>query len=511
MTRHTGIPAGVQSSRDGRAADPSAAGGLAADARDRAAPSRLLARAAGALLLLAAGLVTAAAPAPAADKPNIVYILADDADVALTEHMPNVKSLIAARGATFTSAYFNDPLCCPSRATILTGRYVQNTGVHTNSHRLFVDNGNPDRTFAVWLKAAGYRTGFIGKLLNGYPRPGSVSYRPPGWDYWAIRLDDGGITMDLQFDYRLAENGRAVSYGNATTDYSTDVYARKAAEFIRSTPAGTPLLLEVAVHAPHKPTTPAPRHANSLSTIKAPRPPSFNEADVSDKPAYVREEGLVSGTTMDNQHRQRARSMLAVDEAVKKIVDALSATGRLGNTYLIYSSDNGWLQGIHRLVRKGPPYEEGIKMPLYVRGPGITAGSTVPHLVGNADFAPTFAEWAGTSPSASVDGRSFAPLLRAGAPSPDAWRQTFPMWYARRSSDGTQPGWSGLRTRTHAYVEYTNGEKELYDMAADRYQLNNIAKTADPGFLSRLSEATRALYACSGDECRRLENESVAP
>lgn len=473
----------------------------------RATVSRGLFARAVAVLLLALGLGSGT---PAVAKPNIVLILVDDQEVGFLDQMPNVKRLVAQQGATFASAYFNDPLCCPSRATILTGRYVHNTGVTKNDHALFYNSDMPNRTVAVWLRAAGYRTALIGKYLNLYPQPAPGTYVPPGWSFWAVQL--GGNSY---YDYTLNENGRLVKHASAATDYSTDVYRQKALDFLRSVPANTPFFLQLAVNAPHKPYTAAPRHASLFPNLKAPKPPSFNEADVSDKPEYIRSLGpftpeMVSG--MDYKHRQRARILRAVDEAVKAIADALAASGRLSDTYLVYTSDNGWLHGQHRLrARKGQPYEEGIRMPLYVSGPGVRAGSVVPHLVGNVDLAPTFAEWAGAAAADDIDGRSFAPLLRDGAPAPEDWRQAFPLRYDRRSTDGTMPSWRGVHTRRHAYVEYASGERELYDLAADPYQLRNAAAAADPDLIERLSRLTASLNACAGPECRRLEDAPVGP
>jgi arylsulfatase A-like enzyme len=447
-----------------------------------------------------------------AAKPSIILILTDDMETGLVEHMPNLKALIVEQGATFARAYVNNPLCCPSRATILTGRYAHNTGVTLNSHKQFYEAGNPDRTVAVWLKAAGYHTALIGKYLNGYPRPAPETYVPPGWDHWTAHIDVG---RSLFYNYRLNEGGRLVDYGKAPGDYSTDLYADRANAFIKeAVAAGSPFFLMLSVHAPHVPSTPAPRHASLFPTLMAPRPASFDEADVNDKPSYIRNKALASPTLLgklDETYRQRVRSVQAVDEALRALVDTLDASGRLAQTYLVLASDNGLLHGQHRVDRaKGMPYEEVVRIPLYVRGPGIRHGLLLEHMAGNVDLAPTFAEWAGAE-IPEVDGRSFAPLLRDGAPGPEEWRQAFPLTYEKASEEVPQPDWRGVRTRDYVYVEYGTGEREMYDMRTDPFQLQNAAASADPALLARLSQLTAVLNACKTDHCRQLEDAPVGP
>ncbi len=454
--------------------------------------------------------VLAPAAEAASGKPSIVLILTDDQDASLTSVMPNLKAL-ARQGATFTHAYYNDPLCAPSRATILTGLYDHDTGVTANDHRLFYDAGLPGRTIAVWLHAAGYRTGFVGKYLNEYPAPAPATYVPPGWDYWVAHL---GETTDetwrssTEFDYDLNNNGTVVHRGGAPADYATDVYRARAVGFVREAVADrVPFFLELATHAPHFPATPAPRDAALFPALEAPRVPSFNEADVSDKPAYVRALPRFDPADVDAKYRERARSLQAVDDALKAITDALAADGRLANTYVVFTSDNGFELGPHRIGgQKSTPYEETVRMPLYVRGPGVRAGLVLPQMVGNVDLAPTFAAWAGAAAPAGLDGRSLAPLLRPGAPGPEAWRRAYPLNQLSRQGI---PSWRGVRTRRYTYVEYATGEKELYDNVDNPYQLQSIAKTADPGLLANLAGRTAALAACAGSTCQQIENQPI--
>jgi arylsulfatase A-like enzyme len=456
-------------------------------------------------------LLLAAVPASAA-RPSIVLVLTDDQDEASVETMPKVLSLIARQGARFQRAYVNEPLCGPSRATILTGKYAQNTKVTTNIHAQFLAGGNPASTVAVGLQAAGYRTGLFGKYLNHYPGPEADGYVPPGWDDWAARLGD----RSEPYDYTLNENGKLDFYGSGASNHATDVYATKAVAFIRQAAADdVPFFVALGLHAPHIPSTPARRHADLFLDLAAPRTPAFDEADVSDKPAYIRglppfsDEALAR---IDEAYRERVRSLQAVDEAVAAIVDTLSATGRLAETYIVFTSDNGWVHGQHRIPqRKRLAYEESIKVPLLVRGPGIAPGIVLDHLVGNADLAPTFAAWAGVTPPGDVDGRSLAPLLQAGAPGPESWRQAYPLTQATAGSAGLAvPDWRGVRTRDHTYVEYQTGEIELYDTRTDPDQLDNLAGSASPELLGRLARLTEALASCKAEGCRKLEDAPLS-
>lgn len=462
---------------------------------------------------------------PAVAKPNIILIITDDMEEGLVEYMPAVRAEIIAKGASFTRAYFNDPLCCPSRAAMLTGKYVQNNKTTDNDHIKFYNAGNPAHTVAVWLQAAGYRTALVGKYLNGYPEPAAATYVPPGWDYWVGKNALTGVNLyysylfkagldrllgingsGLYYNYELIENGRLVGYGIGPEDYSDDLYKTKALTFLRAALQDkAPFFLWFSPNAPHAPFTAAARHADLYPDLKAPKPASFNEADVSDKPRYVQEQPLLTPAQIDQvdaDYRTRARSLRAVDEAVQAFVDELAAAGQLADTYLVFVSDNGWLYGQHRLRTKGYPYEEVIKMPLYVRGPDVPAGSQVDQLVGNVDLAPTFAEWTGATPNAVLDGRSLAPLAAGRNP---PWRNILPLFYAGSS---TIPPWRGVRTADHVYVEYGTGEREFYDMRHDPLQLTNRAGSMPEELRRQLADLVQDLNACAGDACRALDTRA---
>ena len=457
--------------------------------------------------LLGAALCAGGTPSRAATpaRPSILLILTDDQTVSLAGQMPNLRRLIAGRGATFTHAYYNDPLCAPSRATILTGRYAQNTGVLSNSYVAFAAAGDPGRTVAVALHGAGYRTALIGKYLNGYPARAGVE---PGWDEWFVTLGDARA----EYDYVMDDNGRPVTFGSAPQDYRTDVLAERAVGFVeRSVAAGAPFYLQLAVTAPHVPAEPPPRYRDALPGLAVPRTPAFDEADVSDKPAYVRDRpplGPNLVAALDATYRDQARALLAVDDAIGRLVATLGAE-RLADTYVVFTSDNGWMQGEHRIPSgKGLPYQPVLQMPLFVRGPTVTPGSRVDALVSNADLAPTFVDWAGTTMPAAVDGRSFAPLLGGGS----GGRQAEPIRYVTSgTTDGSRfPSWLGVKSTRYTYVEYADGERELYDDVADPFQLTNIAGKVTPGLLLALARRTFDLAACAGSSrtrrCRSLSS-----
>lgn len=468
--------------------------------------------------------------APPKAKANIVLVLTDDLDARSIEFMPKLKSLLAERGTTFSNYLVNVSLCCPSRTSMLRGQYAHTTGIFGNQppaggFEAVYAKKLEDSTIATWLHDAGYRTALIGKYLNGYPQRAASTYVPPGWDEWDS--PSKGVPYS-EFNYTLNENGTLVSYGAAPEDYLGDVIAAKAGAFIRQASADRkPFFLYLPTYAPHGPATPAPRHQDLFPEAKALRNPSFNEEDVSDKPAWVR--ALPSLTParvrqIDDLYRKRLQSLQAVDEMLAGLVQTLQETGSLDNTYLVFSSDNGFHLGQHRQMSgKQAPYEEDIRVPLIVRGPGVPAGRTVDHLSGNIDLAPTFAEWAGVQAPDTVDGRSLAPLLRTDPPPVAAWRDAFLLEHgAPEVVDGSDvsgvnepadpstspagnrgiPQFNGIRTRTHTYVEYSTGERELYDLTADPHQLQNSVQSADPALVRSLADRLHQLARCSGAACQ---------
>jgi len=488
-------------------------------------------------------------------QPNIIFILTDDLDYASIQYMPKLKSLITDHGVTFTNYFVSMSLCCPSRATTLRGQYAHNTKILGNDppaggFEKFHQLGEEKSTIAVWLQGAGYRTMLSGKYLNGYPDRNHLTYIPPGWNEWYVKVR--GRT-DKEFDYSLNENGQQVAYGDKRKDYGTDVYVRKTVDFIRrSAKAGKPFFVYLAPHAPHAPATPAPRHEKLFLDRTAPRTPNFNEADISDKPKYIRQRPPMTKQqidSVDEHYRLRLQSLQAVDEGIEAIVSMLKSAGQFDNTYIFFTSDNGYHMGNHRLLGgKIMPYDEELRVTLIVRGPGVPAGTTLEHLTGNVDLAPTWAELAGAKAADFVDGRSLVPLLREHPPALAQWRQAFLIENKRYQAPPTRepaaaapntpaelleppdqddrlmailpflqrskldvPAFRGIRTQTQSYVEYITGEKELYDLKTDPYQLQNLAGQAAPALMAQYSARVNALMACAASSCRTIEEAPLNP
>lgn len=462
--------------------------------------------------------VTACAGLPgaaqtSANRPNILFILADDLDVESATHMPRLKALVADQGVTFTDAFATYPICCPSRASILTGQYPHNHQILFNVPPLggfakFRDRGGEASTIATWLQAAGYRTALYGKYLNGYPG-NTPQHVPPGWTVWHGTFDN-----ENYFNYRVNENGTVRTYGDRPADYETDVHAASIMRFFEEaeTRDAEPWFIYFAPYAPHGdprlglgqegPAVPAPRHRAAFATATAPRTPAFNEEDVSDKPPSVRQRArLTPGqiAVLDHLYRERLRSLLAIDEAIAQFVQTLTRLGELANTYIIFTSDHGYHLGQHRFMTgKVQIYEEDIRVPAFVRGPGMPAKARREHFALNIDWGPTFAELAGLEPPPGVDGRSLAPLLRRDNSATAGWRQDFLVEIYRPTGEEVR----ALRTRTHTYAEYSTGARELYDLRGDPHQLANRYTSADTGAVARLAARLKALATCAGASCR---------
>lgn len=477
-------------------------------------------------LLCAAAIAAAPAPArtpaaPGLERPNIVFVLTDDLSWDLVEHMPNVERLRRA-GATFSNYVVTDSLCCPSRASILTGRYPHNTGIYRNTGAdggflAFRSRGLERTTFATALQAAGYRTALMGKYMNQYsPRRIRDSlgrpYVPPGWSDW--RVVGNGYRG---YGYGLARGSRVVRRGFAARDYLTNVLRRDAVRFVRSSvAAGQPFMLELATFAPHTPSTPAPRDRHRFGALTAPHTPAFDEADLADKPRWLRGHPRLTDAQkarIDGHFRDRVRSVQAVDRALGRLRGELRRLGAAGRTYVVFSSDNGFHMGQHRLTPgKLTAYDPDVRVPLVVAGPGVPAGLTIGEVAENVDLCPTFTELAGAVEPPGVDGRSLVPLLRGELVW--GWREAAlvehrgavtspedPDFPARGS--GNPPTYEALRTRDGLYVEYADGEREFYDRRVDPHELDNIAGELPAERLEQLSAALQSMRTCAGAGCRR--------
>ena len=444
----------------------------------------------------------------AVERPNVVILMTDDQTLRSMRALPMTRALIGAAGATFANAFVNNPRCCPSRATFLTGQYSHNHGVLTN--------GPPGggwwglrgirNWLPTWLRDAGYRTVHIGKFLNGYGRDDPLEI-PAGWDEWYATVDP---TTYRYFGATMNENGVLRS---ASGQYATDVTARRATEVVeRLAPSANPFFLSVAFLAPHTGTprepgdpiglgTPAvpARHAGRFATARLPLAAAFNEADVSDKPAGLRRPPLALQTVAAIEHlyRQRLESLLAVDEAVVSITDALRAAGELERTLIVFTSDNGYMTGEHRLAHgKAQVYDPAVRVPLLVRGPGIPPGVRPRQLATNADLAPTILDAAGVAPGRPQDGRSLLPLARDSRSGRgralliEVWR-------------GTRLRSSAVRTPRWLYAEHRRSGRELYDMARDPEQLQSLhSAPSHAAVRAALASTLRALRDCRGRTCR---------
>jgi len=485
------------------------------------------------LCTLAGGAVSSPPAAAKASPPNIVLILTDDQDLTLgsLDFMPRTRELIGRQGMTFANHFVPLSLCCPSRATILTGLYPHNHHVYTNfppdgGFERFDELGYDGKTLATALHAAGYRTALIGKYLNGYPAGESKAYVPPGWDEWASPVAGSPYSA---YRYTLNENGDSIKYGSGAEAYMTDVLAGKATAFVRGAAgSGQPFFLYLATYAPHNPSTPARRHAGLFPDLKAPRTPSFDEADVGDKPQRIRgRPRLTAGqiADIDARYRKQMRSLQAVDEAVAALVKALQETGQLADTYIVFTSDNGFHLGQHRLEPgKYTPYETDVHVPLLVRGPGVPAGGTATLLTSSVDLAPTLAALAGINLPVNADGRSLVPLLHGQTPA--GWRQVvlleqfaFPPAPPKNKTlepldlqdekTANYPAHHGVRAADFKLVEYGTGEREVYDLRNDPDELTNLRQQVPRAWMNRLAQLARDLGSCAGEACRRLEAQPV--
>lgn len=440
-------------------------------------------------------------------RPNVVLIMADDLRADDITAMPAVRASLAAVGTTFTQCLTPAPGCAPARASLLRGQYPHNHGVLRGNGRFggferFHEQGHEASTIATWLHDAGYRTGLIGKYLNAYPTGAAPNHIPPGWDEWAVATKGGYIGFELN------ENGTLTRYRKREATYQTDVLAEKARDFIARSSPGQPFFLYVAPRAPHGPATPAPRHAGMFAATPLPRPPSFNTAGTHDKPRWLQEANELCEESIgeiEQTYRNRLATLQALDELVATIIAALDAAGALQHTYIVFTSDHGYHLGEHRIREgKGTPYEEAIRIPLIVRGPGVTVGQSAA-VVSTIDLAPTIAAWAGADTPGFVDGRSLAPALCGGAA---PWRQSVLIAHHHNRPERTDgpPAFAALRAADLTYVEYADGWRELYDLAEDPHQLSNRVAEVPPADAALLAERLADLRTCAGSTCRTTED-----
>ena len=416
-------------------------------------------------------------------RPNIIFVLTDDQPVQTVAYMPTVKNVLLTNGIDFENGFITTPLCCPSRASILTGEYVHNHKVYTDRYPMGSAKKFDDvSTIAVWLQQAGYRTAYFGKYMNGYDDLEPYGVVPPGWSDWAAFLakdtgnDDKG-NLQYFFDFTMSENGKVVEYPKTKYNFSADVVTSKAVDFVNEA-RDEPFFLYVSYYNPHSPYVWAPRHQETFRqgwNWEQYRPPNFNEQNIRDKPDYLADLYPFTPDEVDITYKQILRSLLSVDDGVASILHVLDQTGLQKNTIIFYLTDNGLTAGDHRFgFSKNCPYEACIKTPFIVYAPGRYAPHTDLNLVANIDLAPTFADLAGASIPEGVDGMSLVPLLEnSDAP----WRDAILLehWPTEEGVGSIIPEFYSVRTAAWKYTEYVTGECELYDLVNDPYELQNLA------------------------------------
>lgn len=466
--------------------------------------------------------------------PNVVVVMTDDQTTEQMRVLPQTASLVADRGVTFRNMVVNDSDCCPSRATFLTGQQSRHHGVLWNTPPTggFAAFTDQETTLPVALQRAGYRTGYVGKYLNRFgERVPEDRYVPPGW------TDFRGLVWPAEsvfYGAAFFDNGDVTE----SDEYVTHAITRRAIEMIDEFAAsGDPFFVMLGHVAPHSPSgiplsevipgrlisqmaelgdiRPAvaePRHVGRFADEPLPRPPSFNEADVSDKARVNQRRPLDDDMieTVTGLYRGALESLLSVDDSMAEIVEALERTCTLDETYIVFTSDNGYFHGEHRLpYGKYLPYRPSRSVPLVIAGPDTPRGVAVDSVVSNVDLAPTIAELAGAELLREPDGISLVPWLRDGSAA-ERGRAVY--------LEGHAPGgrliipFDAVFTGSDLYMELSNGEREYYDLVVDPHELEN--RFDDPASAPRLA-AVQALLAelrdCIGASCGEVGRELPVP
>ncbi|MGH2751975.1 MAG: sulfatase-like hydrolase/transferase [Actinomycetota bacterium] len=439
------------------------------------------ATAASCVALLSLGVLVAACTGASRDeRPNLILFITDDESVGSTEVMPHLRSWFVESGRSFEPGFVTTPLCCPSRASILSGRYMHNHGVRLNRE---AENLDLDETLQRHLSAGGYRTGIVGKFLNAWPSDRD----PPDFDYFVVSKGfpfEGG-TWNVNGDTQ------------DVATYSTTFIRDHVAEFLETTDAGTPWLLIVSTIAPHAPAIPEPKYADAPVP-----PPTTNPAlEVTDRSAKLPLGSKRSFQTRPRFRADQLRTMMSVDDVIGDVDRALEERDEKSDTLAFYISDNGLLRGEHGLTGKGHPLRPAVEVPFYMAWPGRIEPSTDDRLAANIDIAPTMMDAAGLLDEIDhpLDGRS---LL-------EDWRRAEILLEYQRNPKFVSPSWASIRTDVAQYIEYYDqaGEtrfRELYDLADDEWQLTNLlggGRKTHHGAAAAFGERLERYRRCSGSGC----------
>jgi N-acetylglucosamine-6-sulfatase len=425
--------------------------------------------------------------------PNILVIVTDDQTASSISAMPAVRARLVDQGMKFHAAYSATPICGPSRASLLTGRWSHTTGAISTSRVLEEMRQVQDDTIATRLKGAGYRTGFFGKYNNGYDGPEI----PPGWDRWFAMREP----FNARKEYSFSSNGENRTFVRAE-DNETDVLANIVELFIRNNTDNQPWFAYACPHDPHGPYYPAPRHEKMFKgetwDPKSERMDS-GSTERADKPAAIRDQAPYTGEEErrnEQDYRGALRELQAVDDMVTRLLDVLQDTNQLDNTFVFFLTDNGYMFGEHGLSEKNLPYQEACRIPFVVRGPGVPRGTINNMLVSQVDLANTLCHIAVTDAS-GFDGRGLLNALRGNTPSE---------WRSRLLIEDVKAGWYSLRTTTHWYTEWDTGDRELYNMTTDEEQIESVHRDpANDALIAELHDALATLKTTSGIPHLRAE------
>jgi N-acetylglucosamine-6-sulfatase len=423
-------------------------------------------------------------------RPNFIVVVTDDMRDSDWQALPRTRERLGANGTTFPNFLLTTALCSPSRTSLFTGMYAHHHGVTHNDgdaggFAQFKQSGLAEKTIAAALRDIGYRTGLFGKFLNGENAKGGI---PGGWNDWLV-------TTDRDYYHATMNDNGQTRVLNGDAEYSTDVLAARARDFIQSTPAGKSFLLWFTPRAPHGKLQPRKEDRGRFAGVHRQRSPDVEGYDNSDKPAHIRDKKAPSLASLDSVERKRLETLVATDDAVVSILETAEGAGRLANTVVFVLSDNGYMLGSHGCDSKPFPYRETTQVTMLASGPPFAAGVTDPRVIGNIDIAPTIAALAGGT-LAEADGLSILERTKQSE--------------LLIEDSGGEKGYVGLRSARWLYVEYGSGERELYDYQRDPYELDNLVATWNGHSPTHDDEAIAAGFAsraailrdCAGATCR---------